>query len=456
MKTITKTILLAGLCVMQGVVRAQETNTTPDNKTAPATSNVVGPETAAPPADPAVTQPAATPAEAATAPAPVSAAAPATEPAPQATNAPSPSLLLPNGEVGIRLNFRDASLDRVLNHLSEAAGFIIVMDAKPTGKVDVWSNTPISKDEAVNLLNSVLNRNGYAAIRNGRTLTIVNKDEAKTRDIPVKLGADPDDIPKTDEIITQIMPIRYVEAAQLLKDIQPLVSASTTMTANEAGNSIVITDTQANIHRVAEIIKAIDTGAQSETEVRVFRLKFADPVEMASLLGSLFPDDSRSGSSQSPIRFGGGGGRGGGMAGMLGGMFGGAGNSSGGSNQRIQKRARVLAVPDQRTASVIVSAAKELMDQIGVMVEQLDANPAKKRNVYVYSLENADVTEVQQVLSDMFERNSTTSQRNNRNSQQNNALRNRSTQNQMRGNTGSGMNSSAFGSSRGGGTSGGF
>jgi type II secretory pathway component GspD/PulD (secretin) len=145
------------------------------------------------------------------------------------------------------------------------------------------------------------------------------------------------------------------------------------------------------------------------------------------------------------------------MAGMFGGMFGGGGNNSGGSNQRIQKRARVLAVPDQRTASVIVSAAKELMDQIGAMVEQLDANPAKKRKVYVYSLENADVTEVQQVLSDMFERNSTTSQRNNRNSQQNNALQNRSTQNQMRGNTGSGMNNSAFGSSRGGGgSSGGF
>jgi general secretion pathway protein D len=451
MKTITKTILLASLCAMQGVARAQETNTIPDNKTAPATSNVAGPQTAAPPADPAGTQPAAAPAEAATAP------APAIEPASQATNAPSPSILLPNGEMGIRMNFRNASLDMVLNHLSEAAGFIIVMDAKPTGKVDAWSNTPITKDEAVNLLNSVLNRNGYAAIRNGRTLTIVNKDEAKTRDIPVKLGADPDGIPKTDEIITQIMPIRFVEAAQLLKDIQPLVSSTTTMTANEAGNSIVITDTQANIHRVAEIIKAIDTGAQSETEVRVFRLKFADPVEMAELLGNLFPDDSKSGSSQSPIRFGGGGGRGGGMAGMFGGMFGGGGNNSGGSNQRIQKRARVLAVPDQRTASVIVSAAKELMDQIGAMVEQLDANPAKKRKVYVYSLENADVTEVQQVLSDMFERNSTTSQRNNRNSQQNNALQNRSTQNQMRGNTGSGMNNSAFGSSRGGGgSSGGF
>ena len=43
----------------------------------------------------------------------------------------------------------------------------------------------------MDLLNSVLNQNGYAAIRNGRTLTIMDKNDAKTRDIPVKTGNDP-------------------------------------------------------------------------------------------------------------------------------------------------------------------------------------------------------------------------------------------------------------------------
>jgi len=42
----------------------------------------------------------------------------------------------------------------------------------------------MTKDEAVDLLNAVLNRNGYAAIRDGRTLTIVSKDDAKTAIFP--------------------------------------------------------------------------------------------------------------------------------------------------------------------------------------------------------------------------------------------------------------------------------
>src|SRR2546423_3764013 len=60
-------------------------------------------------------------------------------------------------EKGLRLNFRGVSLETVLNYLSDAAGFIIVLETKVDGKVDVWSNQPLNKDEAVNLLNSILN-----------------------------------------------------------------------------------------------------------------------------------------------------------------------------------------------------------------------------------------------------------------------------------------------------------
>ena len=56
----------------------------------------------------------------------------------------------------------------------------------------------------------------------------------------------------------------------------------------------------------------------------------------------------------------------------------------------MKKKGRVLAVADARTSSIIVSAASELMPQIEEMVAQLDASPAKKQKVYIYSLENAD------------------------------------------------------------------
>src|SRR5262245_41742866 len=106
-------------------------------------------------------------------------AAPEPKPVTDAAQAPSTNAAAPalvtnapvrrvtsETEKGLRLNFRGVPLDMVLNYLSDAAGFIIVMETEPKGKVDVWSNQPMTKDEAVELLNSILNRNGYAAIRN--------------------------------------------------------------------------------------------------------------------------------------------------------------------------------------------------------------------------------------------------------------------------------------------------
>ena len=360
-------------------------------------------------------------------------------PAEQATPA-SAAVTNDAGTNMLRMNFHAASLDMVLNYLSEAAGFII--NIKPgtsvRGKVDVWSNDPLTRDEAVNLLDTVLIQNNLAAIRNGKTLTIVNRDEAKTQNIPViPPESDPEKIPITDRIVTQIIPVRFVEVGQLLKDLQPLVSMNTTMTANEAGNSLVITDTQANIHKVAEIIHAIDMGAEDFTQVKVFRLRNADPTETADMLTNLFPDDTKTGNTQSPFAGGGGFGRFARIAGF-GGPPGAGGQTGGGSNnqnQRIKKRNRVIAVADQRTASVVVSASRDLMDQIEEVITGLDGDPKGRQIVRVYHLENADPQETLPVLQDIFQKNTTQQSRNSGN-QNNNALLNRSnTQNQQNNST---------------------
>jgi len=204
------------------------------------------------------------------------------------------------GTNGIRLNFDKAPLETVLKYLSDAAGFHIIMETPARGTVTVISSRPMSKDEVVVLLNSVLNKNGLAAIRNEQFLTIVDSNDAKTRDIPViNYNDDPKSIPKTDVIVTEIIPVRFVEAQQLAKDLSPFVSAKATIVANEAGNSILITDTQANIRHLAEIIKAVDSSAEASTEIKVYRLKFANPSDVAMELGQLFSPQGGTGGSES-------------------------------------------------------------------------------------------------------------------------------------------------------------
>ena len=68
----------------------------------------------------------------------------------------------------------------------------------------------------------------------------------------------------------------------------------------------------------------------------------------------------------------------------------------------------LVAVADNRTSSVLVSAASDLMPQIAEMIAQLDEDASKKQNVYVIPLENAEVSDVLPVLQDMFNKNTST------------------------------------------------
>ncbi|MGA2242117.1 MAG: secretin N-terminal domain-containing protein [Verrucomicrobiota bacterium] len=330
----------------------------------------------------------------------------------------------------LSLNFRNAPLELVLNYLSDAAGFIIVMDTQVRGNVSVISSHPMTRNEAVDLLNAVLNKNGYAAIRDGRTLTILDKNDAKTRNIPVKTSNNPDSIPNNAEIVTQIIPIRFVEARQLVTDLSSFVSPQATIVANEAGNSIVVTDTQSNIRHLTEIIRAIDNSAEGETEIRVFHLTHASPADVASELSQIFPSSgTSSGQVQSPFRFGGGaGGQGGGGPG---GFFqrmmaANAASGTGGSqNTRIQKQTQVIAVADLRTSSVIVTASKDLMQEIAGMMTQLDVPSDRDQGVYVFQMKNGDPQQALTVLQNMFQSSSTSRSGTSTSSSQNSALQQR-------------------------------
>jgi general secretion pathway protein D len=330
-----------------------------------------------------------------------------------------------NNSNELRLNFRNAPLEMVLNYLSDAAGFIIVLDTHVNGNVTVISTHPVSQDEAVNLLNTELNRNNYAAIRNGRTLTIVDKSDAKTRNIPVKTGNNPKSIPDNDEIATWIIPIRFVEARQLVSDMSAFVSSQATIVANEAGNSIVVTDTQANIRHLAEIIQAIDNSAEAETEIRVFPLKHANPNDVATELSSIFPSSTSGNNTQSPIRFGGGGGGGGGggPAGFFARMMAANAGGNNSANDRIKKATQVTAVADARIQAVIVTAPKELMDQIAGVMAELDVSSDRDQDVYVFQMKNGDPQQAVQVLQNMFQSSSTS--RSGTSSSQNSALQQR-------------------------------
>ena len=316
---------------------------------------------------------------------------------------------------GLRLNFRQMPLQLVLTYMSTAAGFIIHTDRNVNidGKVDVWSDQPMSKAEAVALLKQMLSENGYGVLENGRMLTIFPAADSRKRDVKVQVAKEPADIIKNSEIVTEIIPVRSLNVVQLAKDLSPMLDNP--LTAQESGNSLIMTDTQINVRRIVEIVKALDAVSSSVNQIRVFPLVYADAKTLATLIKDLFPSSdggSRGGSSGGGnTRFGrgggtGGGGRGGGggfpgAPGGFGGMaalFGGGGGDSSGSTPTT----RVSAVADDHSNSLIVSAPDDLMALVEDVVKQVDVAVQDVTQVKVFKLKNADAVEMADLLTNLF------------------------------------------------------
>ena len=337
------------------------------------------------------------------APAPVKAAAPDTSARPTAARPASKPAEL-------RFNFRGAPLETVLNYMSDAAGFIIVLETPVRGTVDMWSSQPVTREEAVQLLNQALNKNGYSASVQGRSLIVSSKDEAKKKNIPIRTGNDPQEIPMNAELVMQIIPLRRIDATQAARDLATLIPGSATLTANQDSNSLVVTDTNINVRHIVEIVSALDTSADTVSTMKMFQLKNADPVEMAQLITNIFSSPSqgqganasRGGATGGFPGFPGFGGRGGSTGG--GSRTGGAsGRTGGGGAASTSRSTPVVAIADARTYSVIVTASKDAMPEIGEIIAQLDASTARKQKVFVYTMENADVKQVETVLKNLFQ-----------------------------------------------------
>lgn len=334
-----------------------------------------------------------------------SAAAPVAPPAP-----PEPA-----EKAELHLNFRNAPLDLVLNYMSEAAGYIIVLETSVRGTIDVWSNTPVTKAEALGLLNSALNKNNYAAILEGRTLTILSKSDAKTRENPIVVGSEAVAIPKDEQIVTQIIPVKGMSASSLIRDISSLIPSTATVTANEGGNSLIMTDTRRNVRRVVEIVQALDGLVAGAASIKVFALKFADAKALATTIKELFPDTTGAAAAGGRGGRGGGGGGGGGIGGFGGfpGFGGGGGTATGsssGSSRNSTTATKVGAVADEFSNSLIVTASESQLKTIETLIKSVDTDQVDLTEIRVFALLNADPTETADQITKLFPDTTSSSQ----------------------------------------------
>ncbi len=179
------------------------------------------------------------------------------------------------------LNLKDADIQALIATVSEITGRNFIVAPNVQGKVTVVSAKPMKPDEIYDVFLSVLRVHGYAAVSAGSMVKIVPEALAQPEAGTAAPGS-------ADEVVTQIVPVRHVSAAELVAILRPLLPQGAQVVAHDGSNALIVSDRASSVARLAGIVARIDTTADAEIEV--IPLQHANAAELARTL-SLLADD---------------------------------------------------------------------------------------------------------------------------------------------------------------------
>jgi general secretion pathway protein D len=162
-------------------------------------------------------------------------------------------------------NFKDADITQIVEAVSAATGRNFIIDPRVgRQQVTMLSTTPMSPEAFYQAFLSILQVYGFVAIPTGDVIKII--PDANARQFPA--NDLPDDVSRTsDEIVTQVIAVKNVNAAQLVPILRPLIPQYGHLAAYPASNILIISDRANNVNRIVRIIRRIDQVGDAEIEV---------------------------------------------------------------------------------------------------------------------------------------------------------------------------------------------
>ncbi|NHQ88481.1 type II secretion system secretin GspD [Iodobacter sp. HSC-16F04] len=262
----------------------------------------------------------------------------------------------------VTLNFVNADIESTIKAIGLISGKNFVIDPRVKGTLNIVSSQAVSKEMVFPILLSALRQQGFTAVESSGVVKVLPEADAKqhysnTGNRSMKLAG--------DRMVTQVYPLKYESAVQMVPILRPLISPNNTIAAYPGGNTLVITDYADNIRRLNEIIERIDQPGSSD--VFSVALKYASAIDVAQNLGRLMPEIMVQGVNQGvPLAEG---------------------------------VKRSVVVPDLRSNSLLVRSENILhAQQIKKLAATMDSQGAAGGNIHVVYLKNAEAAKLANTL----------------------------------------------------------
>ncbi len=272
----------------------------------------------------------------------------------------------------VSIDFNNVDINVFIKFISELTGKNFIVDNTVKGKVTVISPSKISVDEAYKVFESVLEVHGFATVQAGEVIKIVTAPDARSKNIETMLrqeAASPE-----DKVVTQIIPLQYADANDIMQLFRPLVSKNSVILPYPPTNMLIVTDVYSNITRLLRILDAIDIIGIGQ-EISVIPLEYGDATKMVRLLNTVFQTQQRGKKQPAAVE-------------------------------------TAKFVDDERTNSIVVLASEDDTAKIKALIQLLDKEvPKGKERIHVYYLENATAEELATVLQSLSGKTGSTAEK---------------------------------------------
>jgi general secretion pathway protein D len=265
-----------------------------------------------------------------------------------------------NNEQLVSIDFNNVDLVVFIKFMSDLTKKNFVIDDKVKGKVTIISPGKITVKEAYHVFLSVLEVHGYATVPSGKITKIIPSPQARSKSIKTRIEEEAGVI--GDNVVTQLIPLRYADPNEIKKLFTPLISKSSVILSYPPTSTLIITDVQSNIKRLMHILKAIDITGVGQ-QIAIIPVDYADATKLVTLLSSIFKKNRKTkGAEAKDITF----------------------------------------VADERTNSIVLLASEGDTDNIRRLIKSLDKEtPKGQAKIHVYYLEHANAEDLAKVLLDI-------------------------------------------------------
>ncbi len=185
--------------------------------------------------------------------------------------------ILQSQERSITPNYIGVELRSVIEAVSSITGKNFIIDPRVRAEVTLLSSSPMTPEAFYEAFLSLLQVHGFVAVTSGEIIKIV--PDASSRQYP---GFPSLEDAANEDIVTQVIKIKNINAAQLVPILRPLLPQYGHLAAHTGSNMLIVSDRANNVDRILNIIQRVDQS--DDNDIEIVKLNYASAAEIVRVL----------------------------------------------------------------------------------------------------------------------------------------------------------------------------